>query len=147
LSQQKLIVFRLHHLHLAATLRLLFPFAVSREFLSLNHLLVCLDRAGVIWADLYVMIQIPLQYNRRRSDSLLSLQYVYVIRILLLAQIPTLNLLLTCHQQLQSVLLLSVYEHTDDWDAQKENLEGGSELSARDHLSEKKHKVSPREDT
>jgi hypothetical protein len=147
LSQQKLIILRLHHLHFAAILCLLFPFTVSREFLSLNHLLVCLDRAGVIWAHLYVMIQIPFQYDRGRSDSLLSLQYVYVVRVLLLAQIPTLNLLLTCHQQLQSILLLCVYEHTNDRDTQEENLEGGSELSARDHLSEKKHKVGPREDT
>jgi hypothetical protein len=134
------------HLHFAATLRLLFPFAVSREFLSLDHLLVCFDWARVKRAHLDMMIQVSLQYNRGLSNCLLRFQYVQIVRVLLLAQVPTLYLLLARHQQLQPVLLLRVNEHAYDWDAQEKNLKGGGELSARDHLSEEKDEVGPRED-
>jgi hypothetical protein len=94
-----------------------------------------------------MLVHIPLQYDGRLSDHLLGLNDVYIVEILLLAQVAAFDLLFTGQEELIPVLLPCIDQQEDDWDAHEEDFERARELSSTNHLCEQEHQVGPGEET
>ena len=76
MCEEKLIILRLNYLHLVSPLRLLFALGLTGELISSYDFEVCLDGTRIVWADLYMMIDVSLEYNHGLTISLLALHDV-----------------------------------------------------------------------
>jgi hypothetical protein len=73
-------------------------------------------------------------HDSRLSLGLPAINYIKIVEVLLLAQVPCVDALFTCHEQFKAVLLFSMNDHTDNGDAEEKDLQGPAEHSASENL-------------